>query len=484
MTGKQRSFSDSVYKFIDAANSSIAKGHLSEARESLIGALVVVPDCHPLYLILGTVVLGQGNLPEAGRFFTRAAGLVPKDTQLQLMANVFRNSNDQANNPEGLLFRALEVYPDNLFIIKLLATVLRDKGQFRRALVLYANVMENNESEIEWYLAAAQTYRRAGDMANARAVYEKALKLDPNSQSAAENLTVLHFAKSFEQGKQPEIDISALPDCISPDPAGKLDLEQLANIAAAFAKYSFYHVISLTEHVSTPGKSDYFFIQQQVLDAMRSIDLKGKRVLDIGCRDGLFSFEAERLQSAKVIGIDNDLSKPAVDFLIPYLKSQVQMHHMNLLDLTPDSFGLFDVVILAGVLYHLRYPFHALRLVKKVLAPGGTMILETAIWDSQDKLPMLYCPVGEESPYENSSVTFFNEKGIHDTLRSLGMVVESAELLPLSAPGAVPTEHGCITRGCFVCRISDEVQNGSLMLNKECVTNYWDDLHQVHTELG
>jgi tRNA (mo5U34)-methyltransferase len=43
--------------------------------------------------------------------------------------------------------------------------------------------------------------------------------------------------------------------------------------------------------------------------------VRGKRVIDIGCRDGMFSFEAERMGAAEVTGIDNDLSTAAVEFL-------------------------------------------------------------------------------------------------------------------------------------------------------------------------
>ena len=83
-------------------------------------------------------------------------------------------------------------------------------------------------------------------------------------------------------------------------------------------------------------------------------DLNGKRVLDVGCRDGLYSFMAERRGAADVIGIDNDLSKAAVEVLIPYFGSAVRMHEMNLYELTAARFGTFDVLIFADVLKATR----------------------------------------------------------------------------------------------------------------------------------
>ncbi len=116
--------------------------------------------------------------------------------------------------------------------------------------------------------------------------------------------------------------------------------------------YSFYHSIEVLPGVFTAGIERLRPIQEPVLEAIRATPLAGKRVLDIGCRDGLFSFEAERCGASEVIGIDRKLSPGAIEFLIPHLKSQVKMSLANVMDLTPATFGKFDVVIFAGVLYH------------------------------------------------------------------------------------------------------------------------------------
>lgn len=193
--------------------------------------------------------------------------------------------------------------------------------------------------------------------------------------------------------------------------------------------FHFYHVIEIAPGIRTKGISQFEPIQQPVTRALNSIVLKGKRVLDIGCRDGLFSFQAERAGAREVIGLDNDLSRGAVDFIIPYLKSKVQMFECNVMDLTPTLFGCFDVVILAGVLYHLRFPFEALRRIKSVMKRGALLVLETAIWHSAEEMPLLYCPSGDQSPYEPTSVSFFNETGLLSTMKSFGMNLLSSSFL-------------------------------------------------------
>ena len=267
-------------------------------------------------------------------------------------------------------------------------------------------------------------------------------------------------------------------------------------LRTALSRYKFYHIIQLTKNVATPGSRAYVPAQGVCMKYVNSLDLKDKRVLDVGCRDGLFSFAAERMGAAEVIGIDNDLSVPATEFLIPFFKSKVKMEKMNLYDLKPESFGLFDVVIFPGVLYHLRYPFWGLKAIRDVLKPGGYLITETAIYDGQPNNALLFCPIGNESPYESTSPTIFNEKGLRDTLTSLGFTTTSIEYCRLGrfprvlqlarrleagvktclSLGSLPPIKR-VTRCVFQSQFNGFDKNSSL-------TQYWESTHDFHTRHG
>jgi SAM-dependent methyltransferase len=259
-------------------------------------------------------------------------------------------------------------------------------------------------------------------------------------------------------------------------------------------QYVFYHIIRVTDAVETRGVPTHIPSQKTTLRRMDAVDFKGKRVLDIGCRDGLFSFEAERRGASEIIGIDNDLSRGAVEFLIPFFDSSVRMHELNLLDLKPETFGRFDVVIFAGVLYHLRYPFHGLKLIRDVLTEDGVVIIETAVLVDDNRFALLYCPVGAENPYDQSCPTLFNVKGLSDTLLTLGLRVDHIEVQstakvhrPRFANGATVGEphHGydpkaatkAIDRVALVCRSAPEVRN-------EKLTEYWEGTHRHHSVRG
>jgi len=205
------------------------------------------------------------------------------------------------------------------------------------------------------------------------------------------------------------------------------------------SSYKWYHKIKVFEDIYTyihPHTYEYPLggnprIWDFILQNMGKIDFKDKRVLDIGCRDGLFSFEAERRGAREVIGIDNCLSRGATEFLIPFFRSKVKMYELNLCDLSPEKFGTFDIILFFGVLYHLRYPFWGLRKAIDCLVNGGSLLIESVmLYDNKIKnKDFLYCPV-EESPFEPSSCSFFNQKGLSTTMQSLYCTLSDYETLP------------------------------------------------------
>jgi SAM-dependent methyltransferase len=250
-----------------------------------------------------------------------------------------------------------------------------------------------------------------------------------------------------------------------------------AEIREQLARYDFYHILPLTPTISTAGEPQHLRCQQFVIAALDKLDFRDKRVLDVGCRDGLYSFQAESRGAAEVIGIDNDLSRGAVEFLIPFFGSSVRMHEMNVLALTPSHFGQFDVIIFAGVLYHLRFPFEALRILRDVLKPGGTLLIETAIFHGLGNHAMLYCPVGEDGPYDPTSCTFFNKKGLTDTLKSLGLKTLSTSCLhPFEEVQHELSTTPIIDRAVFVCERTDEFAT-------KWVDRYWHDTHTQHSRV-
>jgi tRNA (mo5U34)-methyltransferase len=147
----------------------------------------------------------------------------------------------------------------------------------------------------------------------------------------------------------------------------------------------------------TPGWSDpaneklpYFGLPE---------DMSGMRVLDIGCNEGFFSFEAERRGAESVIGID---SSPVVVQHFHLCRMAMGMkadaYLTNVYDITQRTFGTFDLVMFFGVLYHLRHPLLALEKVFEVAS--GTLLMQSASFENPalgDESAAEFHPFGIES---------------------------------------------------------------------------------------
>jgi tRNA (mo5U34)-methyltransferase len=107
-------------------------------------------------------------------------------------------------------------------------------------------------------------------------------------------------------------------------------------------------------------------------------DLTGMRVLDIGCAEGFFSFEAERRGAREVIAIDSfPDSVRRFNIVREARQSRATAFLMNVYDLDPKRLGTFDLVLFYGVFYHLRHPQLALERIRSVCT--GTMLFQTHI---------------------------------------------------------------------------------------------------------
>jgi tRNA (mo5U34)-methyltransferase len=146
----------------------------------------------------------------------------------------------------------------------------------------------------------------------------------------------------------------------------------------------WYHSIDLGGGVVTRGIDDSSY---RLARLGLPSDLSGLSVLDVGAWDGFFSFEAERRLAARVVACDHyvwhgtgwSTGQGKAPFLLARaaLKSRVEDLDLDVMDLSPDRIGTFDVVLFLGVLYHLPNPVLALERVASVTAK--LLIVETVV---------------------------------------------------------------------------------------------------------
>jgi tRNA (mo5U34)-methyltransferase len=142
----------------------------------------------------------------------------------------------------------------------------------------------------------------------------------------------------------------------------------------------WFHQIDLGNGIVTPGRTSIDHLRA-VADVFFDTSIAGKSVLDIGCYDGFFSFEAKRRGASRVLATDYFMWKhdprvresfeTARDAVAPDLEDKV----IDLSDLNVETVGKFDIVLFSGVFYHLRHPLLVLEQIAALATE--TLVVET-----------------------------------------------------------------------------------------------------------
>jgi tRNA (mo5U34)-methyltransferase len=130
------------------------------------------------------------------------------------------------------------------------------------------------------------------------------------------------------------------------------------------ASGSWWHSIDLGDGRVTPGVHTLEELRDNYARFNMPEDLSGKSLLDIGCWDGFYSFEAEG-RGARVTSVD--CWRPENFFKArEALNSRAEFHELSVYEVTKEKLGSFDIIFFLGVLYHLRHPLLALEQVCEV----------------------------------------------------------------------------------------------------------------------
>jgi 2-polyprenyl-3-methyl-5-hydroxy-6-metoxy-1,4-benzoquinol methylase len=109
-------------------------------------------------------------------------------------------------------------------------------------------------------------------------------------------------------------------------------------------------------------------------------DIRGKKILDLGCGDGALTFLLAE-QGAIITGVDNE--ELGIKFAQENLASQDRKHNLRYDFVLGSAYELpfpeesFDLVVSCEVIEHLQYPEKMLMEARRVLRAGGKLVLST-----------------------------------------------------------------------------------------------------------
>lgn len=186
----------------------------------------------------------------------------------------------------------------------------------------------------------------------------------------------------------------------------------------------FYHTMDIAPFGLQKGQWD---LRGKFNDYIGGLDLRGKRVLDIGTASGFLAFSAEEAGAREVVAFDMDTAER--QHLMPFAgsryvvdhaawaadqnrfvdrwkrafwlvhqarNSKVKVHYGDVYHLDPAT-GSFDVVIVGAVLEHLRDPFAALTSIAARAA--GTVVINAAM--SKESTPLARFAGRADNPEQN-----------------------------------------------------------------------------------
>jgi tRNA (mo5U34)-methyltransferase len=187
--------------------------------------------------------------------------------------------------------------------------------------------------------------------------------------------------------------------------------------------------------IYTPGTHDIEWLVGAC--GLLDRDLAGLSVLDIGTANGGAAFLAERRGAARVVAVDiYPTDWFGFDALKALLGSRVEYLQASAYELPQLLNETFDVVLILGLLYHLRHPLLALDAVRTLAA--GDVFIETAVADHEltgDRAtPVVRFYRGDELGGDASNWFAPTVTALRDWCESCGLAVEDLKFWPADLP--------------------------------------------------
>jgi tRNA (mo5U34)-methyltransferase len=147
--------------------------------------------------------------------------------------------------------------------------------------------------------------------------------------------------------------------------------EELAEKQRLINQVPWYHEFDFPNGLKGRSQCDVAFhrrIWTFIAKQLDGIDFRDKTVLDLGCWDGYWSFDAERRGARRVLATDDRTQNWAASAGILLAKDLLRSSIDTNLDISVYDLGIldekFDIILCLGIYYHLVDPFYAFAQIR------------------------------------------------------------------------------------------------------------------------
>ena len=159
--------------------------------DTLATRLGTGPHTAQLLTVAGDALVSGRNLPLALTAFERAIALQPQDGTLYRRFGCTLLAQHKRADAEPYLTRAIELNPDDSLARYWLAQLWRDQGRWVDAIEVLAEMLNEEPNSPGVLLALGDCHVTGGNIAQARTLYETALRHNPGLVEAAQRLLAI-----------------------------------------------------------------------------------------------------------------------------------------------------------------------------------------------------------------------------------------------------------------------------------------------------
>lgn len=200
---------------------------------------------------------------------------------------------------------------------------------------------------------------------------------------------------------------------------------------------TWFHSFALPDGETIAGIRPLNILREEA-DIILPADLSGRSVLDVGAWDGYFSFEAERRGARDILATDHFCwsgegwgTKDGFDHIHARLNSAVRSLDVDVPNLDADTLGRFDLVLLLGVLYHVKDPYRCLEAAAALCADH--LVVETVTAMAHETMPVMRLYRPGELAGDTTNFWAPNVPALEVMLSTMGFSRIEAMLSPVSA---------------------------------------------------